>query len=67
MPAARVFSVADTFDALTTDRPYRSRLEHGRAREIIAAAAGTQFDPAAVEAFLAVSDGELERIAQESA
>jgi len=63
--AARVFSVADTFDALTTDRPYRPGMETGPARAIIAEGAGTQFDPAAVEAFRRVPDAELERIAQE--
>ncbi|MCW2991186.1 MAG: hypothetical protein JWM73_1780, partial [Solirubrobacterales bacterium] len=63
--AARVFSVADTFDALTTDRPYRPAMAIARAREIIAAESGTQFDPAAVEAFGKVPDAEFERIAGE--
>lgn len=63
--AARVFSVADTFDALTTDRPYRPAMPIARAREIIAEESGTQFDPAAVEAFAKVPDAEFEHIAQE--
>ncbi|MCW2967102.1 MAG: putative signaling protein, partial [Solirubrobacteraceae bacterium] len=63
--AARIFSVADTFDALTTDRPYRPRMELARAREIVEAASGTQFDPAAVEAFRAVPEADLTRIAEE--
>jgi ribonuclease P protein subunit RPR2 len=60
--AARVFSVADTFDALTTDRPYRRGRSIAEAREVIAAAAGTQFDPAVVEVFQKVPDATLERI-----
>ena len=63
--AARVFSVADTFDALTTDRPYRPGMDHPRARSIIDEGAGTQFDPSAVEAFRDVPADELARIAQE--
>jgi len=61
--AARVFCVADTFDALTTDRPYRPAMALARARGIIAEESGTQFDPAAVEAFALIGDDELRRIA----
>jgi response regulator RpfG family c-di-GMP phosphodiesterase len=50
---ARVFAVADTLDAVTTDRPYRQARSWEEAREIILAEAGRQFDPAVVEAFLA--------------
>ena len=60
--AARVFAVADTLDALTTDRPYRRGQPLSTAREVIAAASGTQFDPAVVEAFQSVPDEALERI-----
>jgi ribonuclease P protein subunit RPR2 len=49
--AARVFAVADTLDALTTDRPYRPSSDWPAARERIRAAAGTQFDPGVVTAF----------------
>ena len=49
--AARVFGVADTFDALTTDRPYRPGMDASQARAVIADNAGTQFDPDIVEAF----------------
>ncbi len=62
--AARVFCVADTLDALTTDRPYRSALALARARTMITAESGTQFDPAAVEAFALIDDDELRQIAE---
>lgn len=47
---ARIILVADAFDALTTDRPYRTRVSPGEAIEIIRAHAGTQFDPEVVDA-----------------
>ncbi len=50
--AARIFAVADSFDAMTSDRPYREALPLGRALDEIAAGAGGQFDPGVVEAFL---------------
>ena len=65
--AARVFSVADTYDALTTDRPYRPGMDIAAARRIIAEGSGTQFDPAAVEAFTSVPDEELATIFEEIA
>jgi HD-GYP domain-containing protein (c-di-GMP phosphodiesterase class II) len=54
---ARILAVADTFDALTSDRPYRDGMPLDRAREILAQGAGTQWDPAVVEALF----GLLER------
>lgn len=63
--AARVFSAADTFDALTTDRPYRPGMEVSRARAIIEEGSGTQFDPEVVAAFCTVPDAEFTRIAEE--
>jgi HD-GYP domain-containing protein (c-di-GMP phosphodiesterase class II) len=54
--AARVFAVADALDALTTDRPYRPAAPFPRAREIIRAAAGTQFDPGVVAAYDTIPD-----------
>ena len=60
--AARVFAVADTLDALTTDRPYRPASDLAHARRIIAANAGTQFDPAIIDVFAAIPDATLERI-----
>ncbi len=48
----RVISVGDTFDAITTDRPYRKRLSDAVAVKEVEAGAGTQFDPVVVQAFL---------------
>ena len=49
---ARILAVADAFDALTSDRPYRRGMSARDATVILAAGAGTQFDPTVVEAFL---------------
>ncbi|HEY2541509.1 MAG TPA: HD domain-containing phosphohydrolase [Gaiellaceae bacterium] len=48
---ARVFAVADTLDAMTSDRPYRRAAGWDAAREEIFAESGRQFDPVVVEAF----------------
>ena len=64
--AARVFAVADTLDALTSDRPYRPASTLAYAREVISAAAGTQFDPEVVAAFDDVPDAEFDRIRLET-
>jgi HD-GYP domain-containing protein (c-di-GMP phosphodiesterase class II) len=53
--SARILAVADTFDAMTTDRPYRKGLTAEAARQEIIRCAGTQFDPRVVEAFIAAS------------
>ena len=60
--AARVFAVADTLDALTTNRPYRPASSFAEAREIIGAAGGTQFDPAVVAALRELPDSQFEAI-----
>lgn len=49
---ARILSVADTFDALTSDRPYRPKNSKEVAVKEILRCSGTQFDPAVVEAFV---------------
>lgn len=49
---ARIISVADTFDAMTTDRPYRKGLSAEAALEELGRYAGTQFDPDVVNAFI---------------
>jgi GAF domain-containing protein len=49
---ARIFSVADTYDAMTSTRPYRKALSHEEAVREITRCRGTQFDPLVVDAFL---------------
>lgn len=53
---ARVFAVADTLDAITSDRPYRRASSFAAARGEIARCAGTQFDPDVVSAYLELPD-----------
>lgn len=50
--AARIFAVADVWDALRSDRPYRPAWTEDQVRRFIAGQAGRQFDPNVVEAFL---------------
>ncbi len=50
--AARVLTVADAFDAMTSDRPYRKALSAEEALSELERNAGTQFDPAVAEAFV---------------
>lgn len=52
---ARILAVADAYDALTSQRPYRPAMNHEQAIEILKQGAGAQWDPVVVEAFLAVS------------
>ncbi len=59
---ARLFSIADTFDALTSDRPYRQGRSYEAARKIIEEESGEQFDPQAVAAFLAIPADEWMQI-----
>ncbi len=54
---ARVIAVADTFDALTSNRPYRSGCRHKKALDVLRAEAGTQLDPDVVAAFLSYYSG----------
>ena len=51
---ARIFAVADTLDAITSDRPYRQARTFEAAREEIIRCSGTQFDPAVVEVYLKI-------------
>lgn len=50
---ARIIAVADSYDAMTSDRPYRRALPHEVAMIELQRGSGTQFDPTVVEAFLA--------------
>jgi polar amino acid transport system substrate-binding protein len=49
---SRIISVADTFDALTSERPYRRELSIAEAEAELRRVAGSQLDPACVETFL---------------
>ena len=55
--ASHFLIVADSFDAMTTDRPYRAGLSHEAALSEIERNAGTQFHPAVAKAFVAVQRG----------
>jgi HD-GYP domain-containing protein (c-di-GMP phosphodiesterase class II) len=60
--AARVFALADTLDALTTDRPYRPATTWVQARAVIEAESGAQFDPEVVRAYGEIPDSTFERL-----
>lgn len=53
---ARIFAVADTLDAMTSDRPYRRATTFANARAEIQRFRGTQFDPSVVDVFLSVPE-----------
>lgn len=60
-PAARVLKVADVFDSLTSDRPYRKAMSPFEAKNVIVNGSGTEFDPKVVDGFQAAfRAGELE-------
>ncbi len=57
--AGRIVAVADVFDALTTERPYKKAWELDRALDLLREGRGSHFDPDCVEAFLARLDAAL--------
>ena len=59
---SRIIAVADAFDAMTSDRPYRKGMPPWEALEEIVKNAGRQFDPEVVEAFKQVVRGRMEQI-----
>ncbi|SEG11417.1 HD-GYP domain-containing protein [Marinobacterium lutimaris] len=54
--AARLMSVADVYDAISSRRPYKDALGHDSAVEVISAGRGTHFDPDVVDAFIDLKD-----------
>jgi hypothetical protein len=64
-PHARLMAVADTYDAMTSARPYRPGLPREEARRRLHEARGTQFEPAAVELYHAC-EAEFHQILDES-
>jgi HD-GYP domain-containing protein (c-di-GMP phosphodiesterase class II) len=55
---SRILSVADSYEAMIADRPYRSGMDPGAARAELLRCAGTQFDPGVLTAFLRALDAE---------
>ncbi len=62
---ARILSVADSFDAMVSDRAYRNRMEKNKAIEIIKENSGSQFDPEVVKAFLRVETEDVVSLVQD--
>ena len=58
---ARILAVADAYEAMTSDRAYRSSIGHAAARAELRRCAGSQFDAGAVDALLAVLDRDSDR------
>jgi putative nucleotidyltransferase with HDIG domain len=58
---ARIIAVADAYDAMTSDRPYRKAMSPWEAKDVLLKGAGTNFDPAVVNSFVAaLQKGEME-------
>lgn len=64
--AARIFAVADVWDALRSDRPYRSAWPEAKALAYIQEQAGRHFDPTVIEAFLRMFRGHADVLARAS-
>ena len=62
---ARVFTIADSFDAMVSDRPYRKGMSLAEARAEVRRCSGTQFDPTCVAAFDKIPDQQLADIIKE--
>lgn len=63
---ARIFHVVDTYDAITSDRPYRAARDYNTAREELQRNSGIQFDPRLVEAWCEVPSEQWQRIRQDT-
>jgi putative two-component system response regulator len=59
---ARIFSICDAWDAMTSDRPYREPRSTEQARQEVARGGGSHFDPAITSAFLGLDAADLEAI-----
>jgi putative nucleotidyltransferase with HDIG domain len=59
---ARIFAVADAFDAITSERPYSKARTYEQAKAIITKESGNAFDPTVVRAFLKVAEDEWQQI-----
>ena len=58
--------MVDTYDSITSDRPYRRARSHAEAVTELCRVAGTQLDPDVVEAFIRISEVELRRLRERS-
>ena len=65
--SARIFGVADTLDAMTSDRPYRAALPFSAAREVIEQGSGKLFDSTVADAFLSIPEEAWELTRAEAA
>ena len=63
---ARILAVADTLDAMLSDRPYRKGMDPERALSLIREASGTQFDPQMVDALMRAAQREENKFLKES-
>jgi putative two-component system response regulator len=61
---ARLFGIVDSYDAMTSDRPYRKALSADYAREELSRFSGVLYDPEIVEAFLDIHQSELDEISR---
>jgi putative two-component system response regulator len=52
----RIMAIADVYDALVSDRPYRKAFSHEKATEIIFKNSGTHFDPKIVDVFMEIKE-----------
>jgi HD-GYP domain-containing protein (c-di-GMP phosphodiesterase class II) len=64
--SGRIMALADNYDALRTERVYKTAITHEETRDMIAGLSGTHFDPLLVDAFLR-QEGEFRRISEELA
>lgn len=62
--SARIFSVVDAFDAITSDRPYRAAQSSSVAKTEIQRMSGSQFDPAVVDQFMRIPETEIGEISR---
>lgn len=62
---ARITSICDAYDALTSQRVYRAAADHQRARQVLCAESGSQFDPILVSIFLSIPPCEIEALSDQ--
>jgi putative nucleotidyltransferase with HDIG domain len=63
---SRIFSVVDSLDAMTSDRPYRKAMSYERARREIEEGSGLQYDPDVVRSFLSIPPGDWAEIREQT-